>query len=144
MVTQARWLAYFGDHAYTIALVVNRIFNDLRRRLGFGYWSLSQWAKQKVKNAVNYIGEFEKTLALEAKPNDVDGVICGHIHHAAIHDDFGLRYINCGDWVESCTAIGEHPDGRFEIITWTRSVTAGDAADEEVEEAAQETAHEAA
>ena len=119
VVTQARWLAHLGDHAYTIAIVVNRIFNNLRRRLGFGYWSLSQWAKQKVKNAVNYIGEFEKTLVLEARRSGADGVICGHIHHAAIRDDFGITYINCGDWVESCTAIAEHQDGRFEIIAWT-------------------------
>ena len=119
VVTQARWLAHLGDHAYTLAIVVNRIFNDLRRRLGFGYWSLSQWAKQKVKNAVNYIGEFEKTLVLEARRAGTDGVICGHIHHAAIHDDFDVTYINCGDWVESCTAIAEHADGRFEIIAWT-------------------------
>jgi UDP-2,3-diacylglucosamine pyrophosphatase LpxH len=139
VVTQARWLAHLGDHAYTLAIVANRLFNDVRRRLGFGYWSLSQWAKLKVKNAVNYIGEFEKTLVLEARRNDAEGVICGHIHHAAIHDDFGLRYINCGDWVESCTAIGEHPDGRFEIITWTRSATTGDVPDE-VEEAAEQAA----
>jgi UDP-2,3-diacylglucosamine pyrophosphatase LpxH len=119
VVTQARWLAHLGDYAYTVAIVVNRIFNNLRRRFGFGYWSLSQWAKQKVKNAVNYIGEFEKTLVIEARRHATDGVICGHIHHAAIHEDFGVTYINCGDWVESCTAIAEHQDGRFEIITWT-------------------------
>ncbi len=119
VVTQARWLAHLGDYAYTVAIVVNRIFNDLRRRFGFGYWSLSQWAKHKVKNAVNYIGEFERTLVIEARRHEADGVICGHIHHAAIHDDFGIVYINCGDWVESCTAVAEHPDGRFEIITWT-------------------------
>jgi UDP-2,3-diacylglucosamine pyrophosphatase LpxH len=123
VVTQARWLAHLGDHAYTVALVVNRIFNALRRRLGFGYWSLSQWAKQKVKNAVNYIGEFEKTLVLEAKRNGTEGVICGHIHHAAIRNDFGVTYINCGDWVESCTAVAEHSDGHFEIITWTTMLT---------------------
>ena len=76
--------------------------------MGFRYWSLSQWAKLKVKNAVSYIGEFEKTLVAEAHRHSADGVICGHIHHAAIHDDFGIRYINCGDWVESCTAIAEH------------------------------------
>ena len=132
VVTQARWLAHLGDHAYTIAIVVNRIFNDLRRRLGFGYWSLSQWAKRKVKNAVNYIGEFEKTLVLEAKRSGTDGVICGHIHHAAIHDDFGVTYINCGDWVESCTAIAEHPDGRFEIITWT-TMSTHEGTEEEIE-----------
>jgi UDP-2,3-diacylglucosamine pyrophosphatase LpxH len=119
VVTQARWLALLGDKAYEFAIVVNRLFNAVRRRLGFPYWSLSQWAKLKVKNAVSYIGEFEKTLVAEAERDHVDGVICGHIHKAAIHDDFGIRYINCGDWVESCTAVAEHHDGRFEIITWT-------------------------
>ncbi|HEY1980399.1 MAG TPA: hypothetical protein VGH13_09945, partial [Xanthobacteraceae bacterium] len=83
------------------------------------YWSLSQWAKHKVKNAVNYIGAFEQTLTAEARRHQVDGVICGHIHHAVMHDTFGIRYMNCGDWVESCTALAEHEDGRFEIITWT-------------------------
>ena len=118
IVTQARWLAYFGDYAYTFALAVNTVFNAFRRRLGFGYWSLSQWAKLKVKNAVAYIGQFERALVADARRHEVDGIICGHIHHAAIHDDFGLRYVNCGDWVESCTAIAEHPDGRWEIIQW--------------------------
>ena len=119
VVTRARWLALLGNKAYDFALMANRLFNSARRRLGFPYWSLSQWAKLKVKNAVNYIGEFEKTLVAEAQRRDVHGVICGHIHHAAIHEDFGVRYLNCGDWVESCTAIAEHYDGRFEIITWT-------------------------
>jgi UDP-2,3-diacylglucosamine pyrophosphatase LpxH len=121
VVKHARWLALFGDHAYDTALALNRIFNDVRRYLGFSYWSLSQWLKLKVKNAVSYIGEYERALVAEAQRHDADGVICGHIHHATIHDDFGIRYINCGDWVESCTAIAEHRDGRFEIITWTRS-----------------------
>jgi UDP-2,3-diacylglucosamine pyrophosphatase LpxH len=119
VVTQARWLALLGSKAYDGAIVVNRVFNAIRRRLGFGYWSLSQWAKLKVKNAVNYIGEFEKTLAAEAHRHEAHGVICGHIHHAAMHEEFGVRYLNCGDWVESCTAIAEHFDGRFEIVTWT-------------------------
>jgi UDP-2,3-diacylglucosamine pyrophosphatase LpxH len=119
VVTQARWLALLGSKAYDWAIATNRIFNAIRRRLGFGYWSLSQWAKLKVKNAVNYIGEFEKTLASEAHRREVDGVICGHIHHAAMRDLDGVRYLNCGDWVESCTAIVEHFDGRFEIIVWS-------------------------
>jgi len=67
---------------------------------------------------VNYIGAFEQTLAEEAQRRQVDGVICGHIHHAVIHDNFGIRYMNCGDWVESCSALVEHDDGRFEILTW--------------------------
>jgi UDP-2,3-diacylglucosamine pyrophosphatase LpxH len=122
VVTQARWLAHLGDKAYDLAIAINRIFNLIRLRLGFPYWSLSQWAKLKVKNAVSYIGEFEKTLVAEARRHGVDGVICGHIHHAAIHDDFGIRYVNCGDWVESCTAVAEHHDGRFEIIDWSNAI----------------------
>ena len=118
VVKQARWLALLGDTAYDFAILANRIFNALRRRLGFPYWSLSQWAKLKVKNAVNYIGDFEQTLVEEAR-RQLDGVICGHIHHAVIHDDFGIRYINCGDWVESCSAVVEHDDGRFEVVRWT-------------------------
>src|ERR1043166_4750086 len=119
VVTQARWLALLGSGAYDLAIVVNRLFNSVRRKLGFPYWSLSQWAKRKVKNAMSYIGDFEKTLAAEARRRNADGVICGHIHHAAIHDMHGVRYLNCGDWVESCSAIAEHHDGRFEIVVWT-------------------------
>jgi UDP-2,3-diacylglucosamine pyrophosphatase LpxH len=122
VVQNARWLALLGDKAYDFAIHVNRIFNAIRRHLGFKYWSLSKWAKLKVKNAVNYIGAFEKALAAEAERFRADGVICGHIHHAADHTDFGVRYINCGDWVESCTAIVEHDDGRFEIVTWSEAM----------------------
>ena len=122
VVRHAKWLAFLGDWAYTAALGINTYLNLVRRKLGLTYWSLSQWAKLKVKNAVNYIGKFEEAVAEEAKRHNVDGVICGHIHHAAIHDQFGVRYVNCGDWVESCTAIAEHEDGRMEIICWTRHV----------------------
>jgi UDP-2,3-diacylglucosamine pyrophosphatase LpxH len=121
VVTQARWLAHVGDRVYDFALILNRWFNALRHVVGAPYFSLSKWAKHKVKNAVNFIGAFEKALVTAAGRYEADGVICGHIHTPAIHDDFGLCYINCGDWVESCTAVGERPDGSFEIITWTRS-----------------------
>jgi UDP-2,3-diacylglucosamine pyrophosphatase LpxH len=129
VVTQARWLALLGSKAYDVAILANRVFNALRRRLGFPYWSLSQWAKHKVKNAVNYIGEFEKTLAEEAHRHAADGVICGHIHHAVIHDNFGVRYVNCGDWVETCSAIGEHADGRLELLLWTDAMHEQEPAD---------------
>jgi len=125
VIRHARWLALLGDKAYAAAVALNTIFNKARRMAGLTYWSLSQWAKLKVKNAVKFIGEFEATLAAEARRHRADGVICGHIHHAAIHDRYGVRYINCGDWVESCTAVVEHADGRFEIIAWTERV-AGD------------------
>ena len=123
IVRNARWLAYFGDWAYDFAIFTNRYFNFIRRKLGFPYWSLSKWAKHKVKNAVNFIGEFEQAVALEARKQNVEGVICGHIHHATIHDLYGTRYMNCGDWVESCTALAENPDGTFELLTW---ITPGD------------------
>jgi len=120
VIRHAKWLALLGDRAYDLAIVANTTFNRIRRLFGLTYWSLSQWAKLKVKNAVNFIGEFETALAAEAHRHGAEGVICGHIHHATIHNKFGVQYINCGDWVESCTAIAEHNDGRFEIITWTK------------------------
>lgn len=118
VVRHARWIALLGDWAYTSALFINTYLNLIRRRMGLTYWSLSAWAKFKVKNAVNFISQFEEFLASEAKRQDVDGVICGHIHHAACHDTFGIRYVNTGDWVESCTAVVEHYDGALEIVRW--------------------------
>jgi len=119
VVMNAKWLAYVGDWAYRAALRVNMGFNWVRRRMGLSYWSLSAWAKQKVKNAVAVIGRFEEALSLEARESGVDGIICGHIHHADMHNRLGVHYINTGDWVESCTAIVEEYDGQFELITWT-------------------------
>lgn len=119
VVRHSRWLSHLGDSAYTFTLSVNTVFNRIRRRFGFDYWSLSAWAKQRVKNAVNFIGAFEDALSGEARRIGADGVVCGHIHHARIAEHGGFRYINAGDWVESCTAIAEHHDGRLEIIFWT-------------------------
>jgi UDP-2,3-diacylglucosamine pyrophosphatase LpxH len=118
VVRHARWLALLGDGAYTAALIINTYLNALRRRLGLTYWSLSAWAKFKVKNAVNYISRFEEFLSSEAKRQNVNGVICGHIHHAALHDGWGIHYVNTGDWIESCTAVVEHYDGTLELIRW--------------------------
>jgi Uncharacterized protein conserved in bacteria len=136
VVRHAKWLALLGDWAYGAALTINTYLNVVRRRLGLTYWSLSAWAKLKVKNAVNYIGRFEELLASEARRHEVDGVICGHIHHAAMHDDFGVRYVNTGDWVESCTALVEHYDGSLEILSWAgrmpqRAAMAGEAVAEQ-------------
>ncbi|HEV7284619.1 UDP-2,3-diacylglucosamine diphosphatase [Kaistia sp. UC242_56] len=118
VVRHAKWLAFLGDHAYNLALALNTVVGKVRRKLGFEYWSLSAWAKLKVKNAVSFIGAFEQALLTEAKRVGADGVVCGHIHHATIREDLGIRYINTGDWVESCTAIVEHHDGRIEMIRW--------------------------
>ena len=118
IVVNAKWLAHLGDRAYEIALWSNTWVNRARRIWGGQYWSLSNWAKQQVKQAVNYISEYESVLVADARQGRYDGVICGHIHHPAIRRIDGMDYLNCGDWVESCTAIVEHADGRFELIDW--------------------------
>ena len=114
----AKWLAYLGDTAYTCILVVNRWFNNIRIKLGFQYWSLSQFLKHKVKNAVSFIADFEAIMAREARKRKCDGVVCGHIHKAEIRDIEGLLYCNDGDWVESLTALVETFDGELKIIHW--------------------------
>ena len=114
----ARWLASIGDHAYDLVLRLNTVFNGLRRLMGLRYWSLSSYLKIKVKNAVQFISEFERVLANEAQKAGVQGVICGHIHHAEMRQYGDIIYMNDGDWVESCSALVEHFDGTWEIIFW--------------------------
>jgi UDP-2,3-diacylglucosamine pyrophosphatase LpxH len=124
VVKNVRWLAYFGDFAYDAAMLVNRIVSRVRRLFGLSYWSFSSWAKVTVKKAVNFISAFQKIVAEEGRRQQVDGIICGHIHHAAIEDMDGIRYINTGDWVESCTALVEHFDGHMEIVRWAEQQVA--------------------
>jgi UDP-2,3-diacylglucosamine pyrophosphatase LpxH len=138
VVRHSKWLAHLGDWAYTTALTINTVVNRVRRRLGLAYWSLSAWAKLKVKNAVNFIGQFETFLASEARRQGADGVICGHIHHAAHREVEGLTYLNTGDWVESCTGIVEHYDGRMEVLhypTMLRERRAADSFEPEIRRA---------
>jgi UDP-2,3-diacylglucosamine pyrophosphatase LpxH len=118
VVRYAKFLALLGDGAYTAALVANRWFNAARRRLGYPYWSLSAWLKLQVKEAVKAIDRFETALAGEARRRGLDGVVCGHIHHAEMRMVDGVLYVNDGDWVESCTALVEHHDGRLELLDW--------------------------
>ncbi len=118
VVKYAKWLALLGDWAYNVALAFNNVLNGARRRLGLSYWSLSAYLKHKVKNAVDYIGRFEEAVADEARRRKVDGVIAGHIHKAEMRRIGDVLYCNDGDWVESCTALVEHMDGRLEILHW--------------------------
>ncbi|MEM8957515.1 MAG: UDP-2,3-diacylglucosamine diphosphatase [Pseudomonadota bacterium] len=120
VVMNAKWLAYLGDRAYNLILMANTWLNRLKRLWGGQYWSLSNWAKQQVKGAVNFIGEYEKVLADEATRGGFDGIICGHIHKAEMTDIGGVTYVNCGDWIESCTAIVEMPDGTLNLVDWSR------------------------
>jgi len=114
-----RWLAVLGDEAYSALVRLNVWLSWVRRRLKIpGYWSLAGYAKHRVKRAVSFIFDFEDSVLHYARERGVDGVICGHIHSATVRDQDGVTYINCGDWVDSCTAIIEHPNGTMELMRW--------------------------
>ena len=135
VIRYAKWLAHLGDWAYDRALWLNRWFNVAMRRLGYPYWSLSQWLKHQVKEAVKFIDSFETAVADEARRQCLDGAVCGHIHNACSRVINGMNYYNCGDWVESCTALVEHHDGRIEIVDWaTLSAARGRVADSVAED----------
>ncbi len=121
-----RWLALLGDTAYTLLLRLNVVVNAVRRRLCLPYWSLAKHAKHKVKDAVAFISRFEQTVAHAVSLKKLDGVVCGHIHTADINNFDGIAYYNDGDWVESCTALVEHADGRMEILHWSDEVAKRD------------------
>ena len=118
IMQHARWLAYVGDRLYTLILALNRWFNASRKRMGLPYWSLSQYLKHQVKNAVNFISAFERVMAEEAHRRGCDGVVCGHIHKAEVRDVDGILYCNDGDWVESLSALVETQDGELRIVHW--------------------------
>ena len=118
VIQVARWLALLGDSLYEFTLKLNRHLNSWRARAGLPYWSLSKYLKLKVKRAVSYVGDFEAALAREARKRGVDGLVCGHIHHAEMRDVEGILYCNDGDWVESLTALVEHADGSLAIVEW--------------------------
>jgi UDP-2,3-diacylglucosamine pyrophosphatase LpxH len=120
VIRHVKWLAYLGDALYDWLLWLNRHLNNIRLRMGFGYWSLSQYLKYKVKNAVSFISDFEHVLVREARKRGFDGVVCGHIHHAQIRTVDGALYVNDGDWVESLTALVETLEGELRIIVWNK------------------------
>lgn len=118
VIKKMKWLAHLGTWAYDAMIRINVMVSYIRKALNLPYWSLSAWAKYKVKKAVNFIGDFETNLTDYARSKEADGIICGHIHHANMRDINGMHYINCGDWVESLTAVVEHTDGTWELIRW--------------------------
>jgi len=118
VVQTQKWLAVVGDWGYETLVVFNRHFNKIRHKLGMGYWSLSSHIKQKVKSAVSFITAFEEAVVKDCTKQGYKGVICGHIHHPEIRKINGIDYYNCGDWVESCTAIVETLDGEMKLLQW--------------------------
>jgi UDP-2,3-diacylglucosamine pyrophosphatase LpxH len=124
VVRFAPWLAKLGDSAYEVSMELNSVVNSVRRFLRLPYWSLSAYLKNRVKKAVEFISHFEEAVVREARARNCQGVICGHIHTPDDRDIDGIHYLNDGDWVESCTALVEHADGRFEIINWNLATPA--------------------
>jgi UDP-2,3-diacylglucosamine pyrophosphatase LpxH len=118
VVQNVRWLAFVGDVGYQFLLSLNPAINFVRRRFGRGYWSLSAYAKKRVKDAVNFVGEFEKAIVRYAERFKVDAVLCGHIHSASIRQFGAVTYYNCGDWVETCSAMIENEDGTIELLNF--------------------------
>ena len=114
-----KWLAILGDYGYDVLLHLNSFLNFLRRKVGIQkYWSLSKYVKDSVKSSVSFVNDFESVLSEHAKNKGYDGIICGHIHKVEIRNINSIEYLNCGDWVESCTAIVETYEGEFKIINW--------------------------
>ena len=118
VVQNVKWLAFVGDVGYQFLLSLNPFINFFRRRFGLGYWSLSAYAKKRVKDAVSFIGRFEEEVVRYATKHSVDAVLCGHIHSAAIRQIGSITYYNCGDWVESCSAMIERADGGLELVNY--------------------------
>jgi UDP-2,3-diacylglucosamine pyrophosphatase LpxH len=133
----AKWLAYVGDNLYEFTLRLNRYLNHWRAKLGLPYWSLSAFLKHKVKSALNYVTDFERAVAREARERGYHGVVCGHIHRAEMREIDGVLYCNDGDWVESLTALVEHYDGRLEIVHWVPSI-----AGKKIQSSSVQSAHE--
>lgn len=118
MIRHARWLSVLGDKAYRLLLLINRGLNRARHLLGMPYWSLSAFMKHRTKKAVQMIANFEDAMVGVAKAKNADGIVCGHIHYAEIREIESILYANSGDWIESCTGLVEHFDGRLELLHW--------------------------
>lgn len=118
VVQASRFLGRIGSRLYAWLLRVNVLVNGVRRIFGFPHWSLASHVKYRVKNAMKYIAGFEEAVAREARRRKMDGVICGHIHHAEIREIEGVLYCNDGDWVESCTALVEDHGGQLSLLRW--------------------------
>jgi UDP-2,3-diacylglucosamine pyrophosphatase LpxH len=120
-VNDAKWLAIIGDVLYNFTLKLNRHLNSVRHYFGYEYFALSAWLKRRIKLAVNFVSDFEKRISEAASKRKLDGVICGHVHHAESRKIGKVDYLNCGDWVESCTALVENVNGEMQLVNWSCS-----------------------
>lgn len=115
IVTKYKLITKIGGILYDYSISLNNIINWFRRKFGLKYWSFSGFLKQKSKSAINIIYNYENLMANYAKEKGYDVIISGHIHNPEIKDLNGIQYINCGDFVENCTAVFEDKEGQIEI-----------------------------
>lgn len=113
-----QWLLRLGNAAHGLLCWLNRHLNAVRRRVNLPYLPLSILTKSRIGKAMHYIRQYERRVALHAREARVDGHICGHIHFGTISEIDGVIYLNDGDWVEHCTGLVEHGDGRMELLHW--------------------------
>jgi UDP-2,3-diacylglucosamine pyrophosphatase LpxH len=84
--------------------------------VGAGPWDAADQVIRAVNRRMRAMDAFERRLSRLAIARGADGVVCGHFHQPALHRDHGTLYANCGDFVEHCTALVEHHDGRLELV----------------------------
>lgn len=124
LIQYSKILCTLGDWSYTRLLKINQVINFLRRKAGIPYWSFASYLKKRVKSAREHIERFENIVTTEAHRMHVDGVVCGHIHHMEMHMKHNILYCNDGDWVENCTTLVEHHNGKLEILHYSEHTQA--------------------
>jgi UDP-2,3-diacylglucosamine pyrophosphatase LpxH len=95
---------------------VARLTNRVRRAVGLPYFPLASRLRHAVQHLIPHVARFEAAAAAEARRLGAHGVICGHLHLAAMKPVDGALYCNTGDWVDSCTAIREDHAGRLALL----------------------------
>jgi UDP-2,3-diacylglucosamine pyrophosphatase LpxH len=114
-------LAWLGGWGYDVANTANALISRIRSRLHLPHWSLAAEIKRRSRQVETYLAAFERAAVDAARRRGADGVVCGHIHTTAIRTIDGIIYCNDGDWVENCSALVEHQDGRLETLWWNEA-----------------------
>jgi UDP-2,3-diacylglucosamine pyrophosphatase LpxH len=112
------WVHLIGALTYRQLVRLNSSVNGWRRRAGLDYWPVAAVLKRRSSAAQIYIERFRSAAVRRVLRLGLDGCILGHIHRPEIMSRDHIDYLNCGDWVEHCTAIAEDPQGRMHLIDW--------------------------
>ncbi|MDO6527982.1 UDP-2,3-diacylglucosamine diphosphatase [Motilimonas sp. 1_MG-2023] len=119
MVCYSKITSFIGDLSYDLLLFLNRHVYHLRKRLGFNYWSLAGYIKERIPKANIAISRFRHAAMAYGRRKGVNMVVCGHIHHPEMVTEGDMIYTNLGDWVENCSALVEELDGNLHLVRST-------------------------